>query len=134
MGRTTRGAIRANSNLAVGAVALAAFLLGSGAADAGCQIQHYRIRIGETTTAYWTTDGSPCVSNFRLAPTSRYRSLTIDSKPSHGFAGRSGVDSIAYRPNPGFKGDDIFTVRIEGHGKGAPGEGTAFVQIHVHVG
>ena|ERR1700719_3165246 len=125
--------MRANSNIAVGA-ALAFFLLWNSPADAGCYIQHYDIRIGQTTTAYWTTDGSPCVSNFRLAPTSRYSSLTIVSKPSHGFAGRSGVDSIAYRPNAGFKGDDTFTIRIEGHGKGAPGEGIAFVQVHIRIG
>jgi hypothetical protein len=102
-------------------------------AQAVCKIGHYIIRIGETTSANWTTDGSPCVSNFKLAKTSKFSSLRIASKPSHGFAGRSGVDSIAYRADPGFKGTDAFVISIEGHGKGKPGEGTAIVRVYVRV-
>jgi hypothetical protein len=47
-------------------------------------------------------------------------------------AGSAGVDSIAYRPEPGFKGSDAFVVR-EGHGKGKPGDGIATVRIYVQV-
>ena len=102
--------------------------------QAACKIQHYIIRIGQTTTANWTsTDGSVCISNFKLAKTSRYSSLSIASKPSHGWAGRSGVDSLAYRPDPGFKGEDAFIVDVQGHGKGKPGEGTAVIRVYVRV-
>jgi hypothetical protein len=101
---------------------------------ANCKIEHYIIRIGEITTANWTiTNGSACVSNFKLAKTSKYSSVGISSKPSHGIAGSAGVDSIAYRPEPGFKGSDAFVVRVEGHGKGKPGEGIATVRIYVQV-
>ena len=115
-------------------VALISFVLSCGVADAGCQIYHYDIKIGQTTSAYWTTDGSPCISTFRLRSTSKYKSLTITSRPSHGFAGRSGVDSIAYRPSPGFKGEDTFTIRVQGRGNDLPTDGTAFVQVRVRVG
>jgi hypothetical protein len=101
---------------------------------AECRVNHFKIRIGEVRTANWTvTNGGVCIAHFKLANTSRYTSLTISSKPSHGFAGRDGVDGIAYRPDPGFKGGDAFAFSVEGHGKGKPGEGTAVVQVFVRV-
>jgi hypothetical protein len=102
----------------------------TGIAPPSCQVNQFKIRIGETNTANWTVvNGGVCIAHFKLAETSHYNSLTISSEPAHGFAGANGVNGITYRPEPGFKGTDAFAFRVEGHSKGKPGEGTGVVRV-----
>ncbi len=105
----------------------------AGVAPPSCQIDPFKIRIGETNTANWKiTNGGVCVAHFKLAETSHYNSVKISSGPAHGIAEADGVTDLTYRPDPGFKGKDAFAVSVEGYFKGKKGRpeaGTGVVRV-----
>src|ERR1700722_4200254 len=107
----------------------------AGVAPPSCQIDPFKIRIGETNTTNWKiTNGSVCIAHFKLAETSRYNSVTISSRPAHGIAEADGVTGVTYRPDPGSKGKDAFAFSVEGYFKGKkrkPEEGTGVVRVFV---
>src|SRR5579871_2091164 len=89
-------------------------------------------RFGETIKLVWhSTDGGICSTDLRPYSSTQMLNLQIVARPRHGTAGRSGLTSIAYRPAPGFKGTDSFTVSLSGIGHIT--QGTTTVQVAVTV-
>jgi hypothetical protein len=90
-------------------------------------------RYGSTLSQTWvSTAGSICSS--RSNHPENIASITIVTRASHGIAGRSGPDLVAYKPNPGFKGTDYFEYAVTSNSNYREGAGlVAHVRIDVVV-
>jgi hypothetical protein len=109
-------------------------LLATSAAMAqGCQIQRFSFTFGsDTSTTMTVKQGSVCVSNINPHPGSRFMGMRVVQRPRHGMAGNSGTTGVAYKPRPGFVGNDTFVTRVTGAGPNGT-VGTSHVTYHVVV-
>ena len=116
------------------AIALAMLAFG-GSAQAGCKIERYRFFFGsDTSTTGVVTGGSTCTSKPGAGSGSGFTSIAITKPASHGKAATDGsviYPEFTYRPSPGYKGPDDFTVTIEGAGKRYQGASNIHVTMDV---
>ena len=99
------------------ALAVAILLIASSAALAQCRVEPFRFTFGsDTSTTMTVKSGSVCVSNINPREGSRFVGMRVTRKPRHGTAGNSGTTGVAYKPRPGFVGQDTFVATISGSG------------------
>lgn len=114
-------------------MAAAFLLLVSSAAMAQCRVEPFRFTFGsDTSTTMTVRQGSVCVSNIKPREGSQFVAMRVTRKPRHGTAGNSGTTGVAYKPRPGFVGQDTFVATISGSGT-ARRVGRSNVTYHVTV-
>jgi hypothetical protein len=89
----------------------------SNAAMAQCRVAAFRFTFGsDTSTTMTVKQGTVCVSNINPRAGSRFVGMRVTRKPRHGTAGNSGTTGVAYKPRPGFVGQDMFVATVSGSG------------------
>lgn len=73
---------------------------------------------------------SGCGRTLRSEGAFTFERVRIVARPRNGIATTSGVSGYGYRPNPGFRGADAFTVEIT---MGGGNQGAAIVDVVVAV-
>lgn len=103
----------------------------AGGARAGCVSQPYSYGPGirSVTVVLYVAADTDCIG--QLSPPAGLEIVGIDvvRRPRNGVAGVSGVTSAAYKPKPGFVGDDRMSARVRFRVNGAPGA----TMIHYEV-
>ena len=77
-----------------------------------------------------TSARTPCLFALRLGA-ARVDTLTITTNPQHGVVTPRGRTGVAYRPLPGFRGEDAFWFSFDGRSNQNPG--AAVVRVGVTV-
>jgi hypothetical protein len=114
--------------------ALFVLLIGSiSTAQAGCRHPPIGWKFGKTVSTLWTTDEEAVCTSRNLYP-DKIEKIEIVSKARHGTAGAAGIDSVAYKPNWGYRGSDAFTYAVISNGNAKKGAGrVARVNVFVEV-
>ena len=97
-------------------VALLLSLALAGPANAEC-ITRWLGHWGVDSTAYVLMDGGVCGLPIHAGGTSEIHGVRITARPRNGSAGVRGL-VVGYRPKPGFKGRDEFSIVILGRDGG----------------
>jgi hypothetical protein len=110
-----------------------ALVMSAASTQAFARCEHPRIpwTFGKTISSTWRlTDGSVC-SSTNTKP-EHVEKIEIESKATNGIAGKAGPFAVAYKPNPGFKGTDVFTYAITSNANYRKGPGwVARVTVYV---
>jgi hypothetical protein len=116
------------------AATLPALLVGSiSNAEAGCRHPPIGWKFGRTVSSPWSTDEEAVCTSRNLYP-DQIEKIEIVAKPRHGTAGAAGGDSVAYKPNWGYRGSDAFTYIVISNGNAGKGSSrVARVNIFVDV-
>lgn len=102
-------------------------------AFAKCRKAPFNFNFGvETATTMELYDGEPCSINIRAGSRTILYGVTVSTKPQHGSAGTNDRYSIAYVPQAGYRGSDVFVFTVIGD-MGSMGKGTASVRVNVIV-
>ena len=114
--------------------ALLALLVGPvSSAEARCRHPPVAWKFGQTVSSLWSTDEEAVCISRNLYP-DQIEKIQIVSKPQHGTAGAAGGDSVAYKPNWGYRGSDAFTYIVISNGNTEKGAGrVARVNVFVEV-
>jgi Bacterial Ig domain len=122
------------SNKTIAVVSLIGSLVGSIAcAEARCHHPPIHWTFGKTVSTLWSTDEESVCTSRSLYPDS-IEKIQIVSKPKHGTAGAAGSDSVAYKPNWGYRGSDAFTYIVISSSNAKKGAGrVARVNVFVDV-
>lgn len=108
-------------------------MFASSAALAQCRVEPFRFTFGsDTSTTMTVKSGSVCVSNIKPREGSRFVGMRVTRQPRHGTAGNSGTTGVAYKPRPGFVGQDTFVATVSGMGT-ARVRGRSNIVYHVTV-
>ncbi len=85
-------------------------------ASAACDVKGEIFYLHKNDTAKQTakTDMNGCDLHFITAGKIRFRSAAIIAKPKNGALRKIAHLEFRYRPKPGFKGDDTFSVKVCG--------------------
>lgn len=78
----------------------------------------------------YVTKGSGCAINVHAGGRSRFDGISISARPRNGVVTTRSV-GVAYRPKPGFTGNDVFVFAVKG--QFASGEGAAVIRVSVTV-
>jgi len=112
---------------------LSALLAPISAAHANCRHPPTGWRFGQTVSTLWTTDGEAVCIARNIHP-ENIEKIQIVSKPRHGTAGAADTDSVAYKPNWGYRGSDTFTYVVISNGNAKNGAGQiARVNVFIEV-
>jgi hypothetical protein len=92
-----------------------AILLSAATASAACRVEAWKFRWGPAPTPVniTVTDGSACGSNVSLSGAEKLTGIAVISQGSGGAVSTT-ANRFQYRPKPGFKGSDKFTVQLRG--------------------
>jgi len=122
------------SNKAIAIVSLIGSLAASIAgAEARCRHPPTQWRFGQTVSTLWSTDEESVCTSRNLYP-DHIEKIQIVSKPKHGTAGAAGSDSVAYKPNWGYRGSDTFAYIVISSSNAKSGAGrVARVNVFVEV-
>jgi len=104
------------------------------AATADCQIVAGRFNLSQNesvTTTGVSTKGAACGMKFTSFGMSRFDSVTVAKRPSHGALREVGGLSYLYKPATGFKGIDAYSLRLCGRNVVGPGCATITYNITV---
>ena len=102
-------------------------------AEGGCRHPAVGWKFGQTVSALWSTDEEAVCVSRNLHP-DQIGKIEIVSKPKHGTAGAAGGDSVAYKPNWGYRGSDTFSYAIISNDNFHKGAGqVARVNVFVEV-
>ncbi len=102
-------------------------------AQAKCKHEPSHWRFGKTVSVLWSTDEEAVCTARNIHP-EKIERIEIASKPKHGSAGVAGTESIAYKPNWGYRGRDTFTYVIRSSANAKNGAGQiARVNVFVEV-
>lgn len=102
-------------------------------ADARCRHPPVGWKFGQTVSSLWSTDEEAVCISRNLYP-DQIEKIQIVSKPQHGTAGAAGADSVAYKPNWGYRGSDAFSYIVVSNGNARKGAGrVARVNVFVDV-
>jgi hypothetical protein len=115
-------------------LALTASIAMTSAAAADCRIMRFTFRFSQNESVSTTgvsTGGSACTTGFRSGGTSVFRSATVAAAPAHGTLTEIGAMRFRYKPTPGFKGADRYSIRICGTGRAGSGCATLGYNITV---
>ncbi|MFM9973722.1 MAG: Ig-like domain-containing protein, partial [Beijerinckiaceae bacterium] len=102
-------------------------------ADAACNTPSWRFRWGPSPTLVTLniTEGSTCGNNINLSGAEKLNGIGIVSQGSKGRVSTT-ARRFEYRPNPGFKGADSFSVELRGSDAwGQPVTNTLNVTVNV---
>lgn len=93
--------------------------------------QHFVIDYNEpVTVAETSVGGAPCLN--AISPGKEHiTSINISSQPGNGTATRTGELATTYRPRPGFKGSDTYSINI--CGESDTGSGCSVITYRVTV-
>jgi hypothetical protein len=120
------------ATLSMCAISIYAILTAPSLALAGCEHPPIPWSFGRTTSSTWRTDGSICSSTNNHPE--NIDKIEIESRAQNGIAGKSGPFVVAYKPNPGFKGTDVFSYAVTSNANYRKGPGwVARVTVHVIV-
>jgi hypothetical protein len=112
---------------------IGAILASLSAANANCRHPPVQWRFGKAVSTLWTTDEEAVCISRNLYP-EHIAKIEIASKPRHGTAGAAGADSVAYKPNWGYRGSDAFTYIVVSSAESKKGAGRiARVNVFVEV-
>jgi hypothetical protein len=117
-----------------GLLALTALVAVTSAATADCRILPGRFSMSQNTAVSTTavsTRGAACGVRFTSSAVSRFDSVTVAKRPSHGALREVGALSYLYKPTGGFKGVDSYALRICGTDAAGPGCATITYNITV---
>ena len=90
-------------------------------AEAACSASNWNFIFGQETTTSRETDGAPCAFRVtNVGGNGAVYGVNIAVPPRHGSASTSGRAGVIYRPQAGFKGEDIFVFELVGKLNGAP--------------
>jgi|SRR5581483_4389329 len=102
-------------------------------AQAGCRHPPVGWKFGQTVSTLWSTDEEAVCVSRNLHP-DQIGKIEIVSKPKHGTAGAAGGDSVAYKPNWGYRGSDTFSYAVISNSNFHKGAGqVARVNVFVEV-
>ncbi len=102
-------------------------------AEAGCRHPPVGWKFGQTVSTLWSTDEEAVCVSRNLHP-DQIGKIEIVSKPKHGTAGAAGGDSVAYKPNWGYRGSDTFSYAVISNDNFHKGAGqVARVNVFVEV-
>jgi hypothetical protein len=105
----------------------------SPAAAADCRVNPFRFFPAQndsvTTTAVLTGGGS-CIHRFRAGGRLQFTSASIASPPVHGTLEQRPL-RFRYKPKPGFKGSDQYSLKVCGEGTAGAGCSTITYRISV---
>jgi hypothetical protein len=102
-------------------------------AEANCRHPPTHWGFGKTVSTLWTTDEEAVCTSRNIHP-ENIEKIEIVSKPKHGNAGAAGTDSVAYKPNWGYRGSDTFAYAVISNGNAKKGAGqVARVNVFVEV-
>ncbi len=90
---------------------LSALVAPMSAVQAKCKHEPSHWRFGKTVSVLWSTDEEAVCTSRNIYP-EKIEKIEIASKPRHGSAGVAGTESVAYKPNWGYRGSDTFTYII----------------------
>jgi hypothetical protein len=76
-------------------------------------------------------DHTGCGRTMRVGSRASFERLRIVRRARNGAAAIAGVSGYGYRPNPGFRGDDSFTLQLDLIEGGV--RGTATIEVNVTV-
>jgi len=112
---------------------LSVLLAPMSAAQAKCRHEPSHWKFGKTVSVLWSTDEEAVCTSRNIHP-EKIEKIEIVSKPKHGTAGAAGADSVAYKPNWGYRGSDAFTYAVISNGNAKKGAGLiARVNVFVEV-
>jgi hypothetical protein len=96
-------------------VSASAIALTTVCAEAACDVPNWRFRWGPAPTPVVIniTDGSTCGSTITLSGAQKLNSIAILSQGANGAVSTTAT-RFQYRPKPGFKGTDRFSVELRG--------------------
>ena len=102
-------------------------------AEANCRHPPTHWGFGKTVSTLWTTDEEAVCTSRNIHP-ENIEKIEIVSKPKHGNAGAAGTDSVAYKPNWGYRGADTFAYAVISNANAKKGAGqVARVNVFVEV-
>jgi hypothetical protein len=85
---------------------------------------------GSLSSTWRTTEDSVCQTTSNHPE--NIASIEIDAKPKNGIAGKNGPYGVAYKPNPGFRGSDVFSYSVTSNANYRRGAGlVARVTVYV---
>lgn len=113
----------------VAAIALAVSCLSSNAYSAGCSITG-RYLFGEPSMSQ-ARAGSGQFCRYSLWTSGAFKSLKIVSAPRNGMVKTLNIYTVGYQSKPGFKGQDSFTLAIDGVGQRSKGVTDMTVTVKV---
>jgi hypothetical protein len=112
---------------------LGAAVIPLSAANANCRHPPIHWKFEKTVSTLWSTDEEAVCISRNLYP-ENISKIEIASKPRHGTAGAAGTDSVAYKPNWGYRGSDAFTYIVISSANTKKGAGRiARVNVFVEV-
>jgi hypothetical protein len=120
--------------LKTGWLALMASIAMTNAAAADCRIIGFTFRMSQNESVSTTgvsTGGSACSTRFRSGGMSSFRSAAVAAAPAHGTLTEIGTMRFRYKPRPGFKGADRYSIRICGSDRAGSGCATLGYNITV---
>ena len=113
-------------------VTIALLAITSSEAARGCSYRGVRWYVGSDSQAQMTVRNTEnCGHNIALYGATRIVSISVAQRAAHGIAGRSGLSSFAYKPNPGYVGTDNFVIKVETESAGS--SGTTNIRVDVLV-
>jgi hypothetical protein len=100
-------------------------------AFAKCEHPKIPWAFGRTISSTWRlTGGGTCTSTNNHPE--NIEKIEIESKAKNGIAGKSGPFAVAYQPNPGFTGSDVFSYAVTSNANYNKGPGwVARVTVYV---
>jgi hypothetical protein len=102
-------------------------------AQAKCRHEPSHWKFGKTVSVLWSTDEEAVCTARNIHP-EKIEKIEIASKPKHGTAGVADTESVAYKPNWGYRGSDMFTYIIFSNANAKNGAGrVARVNVFVDV-
>ena len=111
---------------------LTAIALGGAPALAECNVTRFSFYPGAAVSANMTvSSGRTCGINLRAAGESRFDSVAISVRPTHGTLSAREGGGVTYRAPSGYKGEDSFVFTVTGQMH--TGRGTATIRITVNV-
>jgi hypothetical protein len=109
--------------------------MSSSASFASCHVDRFTHFFGsDTATSGVVTKGSTCKITFSPGRGAGYTSVTITEQAKHGHAATNGsvaYPEVTYRPQAGYKGQDVFVFTIVGAGKRLSGASNIRVTMDV---
>jgi hypothetical protein len=117
----------------LGLVTLAVATLTASAATANCRTVGFRFFPAQNDSVSTTSvmDGKGCFHRFGSVANLAMTSHSVVAQPSHGSLTAIGALQFHYVPKAGYKGADIYTVRI--CGKGNDGSGCSTITYNVTI-
>jgi hypothetical protein len=101
---------------------------------AACNMPRFPVDFGtDISTSMSVSNDSRCEMKFWSGRSGNtFESIRILERPQHGIVAKAeGFPSVAYRPNPGFRGADSFSFIVSGRGNRGPKSSTIRVSVTV---